>query len=263
MSLNLKFAAFTSLLCILIIAGITWLSYILAYNELEKSLGQQLQSIAATAALGIDGDEHDSIRATQENYMEVHSQEPFTSIRDHLRNVKQANNLKQELYTFRREGGKLHYVVMSHERSYVDTYDIKEAMLPTLNDGKSAYTGVYGDENGQWISGYAPIRDKNGAIVGLLEVDYRVDEFMALLKVKYQPVILKAIAFAALAVFLSFLLARTVTARLNYLTDITEKISLGKMDQPIEVKGNDEVAKLGTSLERMRESLKIAAELIG
>lgn len=263
MSLNLKFAVFTSLLCIMIIAGITWLAYILAYRELETHLGEKLQAIASTAALGIDGDRHDSIRATKDNYMEIHQQEPFTTIREHLREVKAVNDLKQELYTFRREGGKLHYVVMTHERSYVDTYDIKPDMLPTLNDGKPSFTGVYGDENGHWISGYGPIRDQGGAVVGLLEVDYRVDEFMALLKAKYRPLILKALVFAVLAVIGSFLLAKTVTRRLNYLTDITEKISLGKMDQPIEVKGSDEVAKLGTSLERMRESLKIAAELIG
>ena len=47
------------------------------------------------------------------------------------------------------------------------------------------------------------------------------------------------------------------------LTELTEKISLGKVDTAVPVKGNDEVATLAKALDRMRESVKIAAELLG
>ena len=61
---------------------------------------------------------------------------------------------------------------------------------------------------------------------------------------------------------MSFVLARRVTRKLVYLTSVTEKISLGKLNQPISVPGRDEVAKLANSLERMRESLRLASEMI-
>lgn len=262
MSLTLKFALFTSALCLLIIAGTSYLSYHMTYRDLVDMLGEKLEAIAATGALGIDGDLHETVRPTRETAEETFESAAFTDIRDHLRAVKAANNLQQDLYTFRREGGKLHYVVMTHARPYVDTYAIQPAMLPTLNEGRTTHTEVYGDENGHWMSGYAPVRTAAGDVVGLLEVDYRVDEVLALQKQQFRPLIYKSLVFAALALVGSFLLARGVTAKINHLTDVTEKISLGKMDTPIQVRGRDEVGRLAASLERMRESLKIAAELI-
>ncbi len=262
MSITLKFALFTSVLCLSIIAGISYLSYHLTNEDVIEGLGKRLESIATTAALNIDGDAHDTLHPTNETRGEVFASEAFVSIRDHLRRVKSANNLVQELYTFRRMNGRLDYVVMTHESPFIDTYEIKPAMLATLNEGKPAHTQIYTDENGQWLSGYAPIRNSAGQVVGMLEVDYRVEEVLALTRAHFMMVVYKGLAFGILAVICSFLLARTVTRKINQLTAVTEKISLGKMDTPIEVQGNDEVARLAAALERMRESLRIAASLL-
>ncbi|MDJ0836297.1 MAG: HAMP domain-containing protein [Acidobacteriota bacterium] len=265
MSLKIKFALFTSLLCIVVIAGITSLSYLNARLQLEKSLGERLEAIVRTGALGLDGTLHDTISvegdaATRNKQAET---ETFIQMRDHLRALKKANNLSQELYTFRQVGNKLHFVVMTNDKPYIgDEYEIRQEMLPTLKDGKPARTGLYSDDHGHWLSAYAPIFDQDGNISGLLEADIRVEEFEALLGQQAFLMFIKGCGFGLVAVLLSFLLAGTVTSKINYLTDITEKISLGKMDTPIKLQGKDEVARLGASLERMRESLKIAAEMM-
>ena len=258
MSLTLKFALFTSLLCLLIIGGITFFSYRMGHRELETSLGERLEAIVRSGAFSIDGTLHDQIRANEDA-----SGVAFQTIQAHLRELKKANRLDSPVYTFRREGEILKFVVMTNEKPYVgDTYSIRPEMLPTLNDGKSGYTGVYHDSHGSWISAYAPIFDRNGQISGLLEADIKVEHFLSLLKEKFIGLVWKGLGFGLFAVAMSFLLAKTVTRRLNYLTDLTEKISLGKMDTAIRLNGRDEVSKLAESLERMRESLKIAAEMI-
>ena len=258
MSLTLKFALFTSLLCILLITGVSYLSFRDAYGELERTIGERLEAVVRSGAFEIDGSLHDTIK-TNDDVQTV----GFTSIRDHLLRLKSANQLREEVYTFRRVGEKLEFVVMTNEKPFVgDTYTIKREMLPTLNRGQSARTGLYTDTHGDWISAYAPIFDNNGQISGLLEADVRVEEFFGLLHKRTVRLIYWGAGFSVVAVCFSFLLAWTVTRKLNHLTKITEKISLGKMNTPIKVKGRDEVAKLGTSLERMRESLVIAAEMI-
>ena len=258
MSLTVKFALFTSVLCLFIIAGISFLSFRLSRSALEASLGQRLEAIVRSGAIHIDGTLHDQIKSNEDV-----TGEAFKSIAAHLRKLKAANDLQTEVYTFRRTGEQLEFVVMTNEKPYVgDTYSIRKEMLPTLNEGKAVHTSVYSDVHGDWISAYAPIFDQNGQISGLLEADIKFDEFLELLKKDFYTVTLKGIGFALFAVLMSFLLAGTVTRKLNYLTDITEKISLGKMDTPIQMKGSDEVSRLGASLERMRESLKIAADLI-
>lgn len=257
MTLTTKFALFTSLLSLSIIAGLTFFAYHNAYRELETSLGMRLEAVVRSGALGIDGSAHDTIRG-----MDDVADEAFQSIRHHLRQLKEANDLKEAIYTLRRRGETLEFVVMTNEKPFVgDTYSIRRAMLPTLNEGKPAHTGVYSDTHGEWISAYAPIFDRNGQISGLLEADIHVEEFLATLRGKFIVLVEIGLAFAVLAVLGSLLLAKGVTRKLNYLTDVTEKISLGKMDTPIQVQGKDEVAKLGQSLERMRESLRLAAEM--
>lgn len=258
MSLSVKFAVFTSLLSLALITAVTYLSYRMSKSQLERSIGERLEAIVRSGALGIDGTLHDTIRS-----MADVDGEPFLSIRDQLRALQLANQLETDVYTMRRVGEQLEFVVMTNEKPFVgDTYSIKEAMLPTLNHGQSAYTGVYQDEHGRWISAYAPILDQNGHHSGLLEADIDVQTFLTLLQVRFRDLLIKSSAIAVLAIFLSVFLARSVTRKLVYLTDVTEKISLGKLQTPIRIKGNDEVAKLGHSLERMRESLKIAAEMI-
>jgi HAMP domain-containing protein len=258
MSLRIKFALFTSLLCLAIIGGISFFSYRIAYSDLANSIGERLEAVVRSGAVMIDGSLHDQVQGPEDAEGEV-----FLSIRQKLRELKEANDLSQEIYTMRRVGEEMRFVVMTNDKPFIgDPYKVRPEMLPTLNDGKPARTGVYQDTHGEWISAYAPIFDQDGNISGLLEADIRVEEFLALLRQKYTGLAWKYLIFAAIAVVLSFLLANSVTAKLNYLTDVTEKISLGKMDTRIQIKGKDEVAKLGASLERMRESLKIAAEMM-
>jgi len=258
MSLKVKFALFTSLFCILIIVGIIYLAYLDDRRELEASIGMRLEAIVRSAAIEIDGTAHDQIKGPEDAESEA-----FLAIREHLRNFFFNDTATTEIYTFRRMGERLQFIVMTHEKPFIgDEYQIRQEMLPTLNDGKPGRTGLYTDTHGSWISAYAPIFDQNGQISGLVEADVRVDEFEALLRQDAIQLFTKGLGFVVLAIVGSFLLARTVTKKLNYLTDITQKISLGKMDTPIKVSGSDEVARLGTSLERMRESLKIAAEMI-
>ena len=258
MSLKVRFALFTSLLCILLIGGITVLLYHFSYKDLEYSMGQRLEAIVRSGAIQIDGTLHDQIKSNDDVGTEA-----FIAIRDHLLALKKANQLETEIYTLRRTGEKLEFVVMTNRKPYVgDTYTIRREMLPTLNKGIPARTGVYHDTHGSWISAYAPIFDRDGQISGLLEADYEMDTFLAYLRDRFMTLLLAALVFSVLAIILSISLAHSITARLTYLIEMTEKISLGSMDTAIEIKGRDEVAVLGQSLERMRESLVLAAKML-
>ena len=258
MGLRVRFSLFTSALCLIIIGGVSARSYQLSYRELEQSLGARLKAIATSGAIEIDGDLHEQVRGEAD----VDS-EAFQKIRERLRRLKRANGLKEEIYTFRRVGEQLHFVVMTHDKPFVGhTYSIRPEMLPTLNAGEPSHTGVYTDVHGAWLSAYAPIKDGQGRVVGLLEADVRVEEFVELTRSKFVMLAWEAAIFAVVAVILSFLLARTVTRRLVYLADVAEKISLGRTDTTIEVKGRDEVSQLARAMERMRESIRLASEMI-
>ena len=263
MNLTVKLALFTSFLCVALIFGLTYAAYTFSAHELTISLGKQLEAVVRTASIGLDGDLHDQIRKPEDAQTEA-----FKTLRRHLLAVKKVNKLETEIYTMRRTSnadGKavMEFVVMTNEKPYIgELYDHKEEMNPTLIHGESNYTSVYKSPNGTWISAFAPILDSRSQVSGLVEADYRVDTLLSLLRKNFLNLLWKGVAFSVLAVFLSFLLAKSITRRIKYLTQTTEKISLGKIETPVRMKGRDEVSRLGAALERMRESLVIAHKML-
>ena len=258
MGLGLKIMVFTFLLVVITALILIYFSYRASYKDLEKAIGERLEAIATTGALMIDGDMHDQIRTPADAETEA-----FITIREKLRQIKKKNNLKEEVYTFRREGTTLKFIAMSHAKSFIgDTYNIREEMWPTLNNSKSNHTGIYKDEHGIWISAYAPILDSQGHISGILDVDIEVHTFYMELQKKTGRLLIISAIILFVGILLSFVLSRRLVKNLRYLSDITEKISTGMMERSIKIKSKDEVGDLAQSLERMRVSLKMAIEMI-
>lgn len=256
--LGIKIMLFTFVLLVISTGVLIYFSYHTAYVDLEKSIGLQLEAIATTGALMISGDLHDQVKTPEDADTEA-----FKTIQKVLRDIKTKNQLKEEVYTFRRVGEQVRFIVMSHEKPFIgDTYQIREEMWPTLNDGKSSHTGVFKDAHGVWISAYAPILDSNGSLSGILDVDIRLETFLEELAMKTRRLVIVSAVILAAAIFLSFLLSRRLVKKLRYLTDVTEKISTGLMERSIKIDSNDEVGELAESLERMRVSLKMAMEMI-
>lgn len=256
--LGLKIMLFTFLLLVVTAGVLIYFSYRTSYADLEKAVGQRLEAIAATGALMIDGDLHDQIKTPADA-----SGDAFKSLQKVLRDIKRINNLKEEVYTFRREEGKVKFIVMTHEKPFIgDTYDIRKEMWPALNDGKTSHTQIFTDEHGIWLSAYAPIKDSKGQISGILDIDIELTEFQAILRSKVNRLAVISAIIMGVAILLSFLLSRGLVRKLRYLSDITVKISTGMMDRSIEIKSKDEVGELAQSLERMRVSLKMAMDMI-
>ena len=72
------------------------------------------------------------------------------------------------------------------------------------------------------------------------------------------PLLVLLVAIALLGSLSFLLVARTISTPIRSLTRAAERISLGEIDLPIEVKGGGEIGELAASLERMRFSIKAA-----
>jgi predicted Zn finger-like uncharacterized protein len=72
------------------------------------------------------------------------------------------------------------------------------------------------------------------------------------------PLVALLVAIAFLGSLSFFFMARTISDPIRSLTEAAEKISLGDIDLPIQVKGKGEIGELAASLERMRFSIKAA-----
>jgi class 3 adenylate cyclase len=137
-----------------------------------------LESVAAEAAAGVDGDLHEQVRGPGDVEGPA-----FQGIRRQLRVVQEKHEIRSPVYTLRKleSGGGTEFVVMTNETPFVGhRYSLHDEMRPVFERGERGRNTMYGDAHGTWISGYGPIRDRNGRVVALVEVDRPCADLRAL-----------------------------------------------------------------------------------
>ncbi len=120
-------------------------------------------------------------------------------------------------------------------------------------------TGYFEDSGttGTRFMNYATIDEDNGWKV-ILSMPASNSQDLAL-RIAI-PLLAISLAISILAFLLLRFLMRTLTTSLIHLADRADEISKGELHSQIEVKGVDEIGRLGTAFERMRISLKSRLE---
>jgi hypothetical protein len=142
----------------------------------EETIQDELKALAADTAARIDGDAFAALQPGDENTTE------FIAIRDQLNAVRAANPEILYIYTMREAGNATEYVVDA-DYGISDGVAIGYVYYPTDADTAfltgfvepsaepAYYIGEWGDVIYIAISGYAPIKDSSGAIVGQVGID--------------------------------------------------------------------------------------------
>ncbi len=176
-------------------------------RTIKEDLGLRLLGIVQTAALMIDGDKHEEIVASEDVDLPV-----FLEIRSLLQQVKESNSIESPIYTLRRIDDHTEFVVMTDTVPYIgNRYRLTERMLFVFRDGKSVFTPLYTDQHGEWISAYAPIKDSEGEVVGLLELDYSVTKFRSESREHLKNLIAFSIVSFLVASILGMILSHAIT----------------------------------------------------
>jgi class 3 adenylate cyclase len=226
--------------------------------DLQDKFGLTLQHIAQTAAVFIDGDAHERIHQNADA-----NSADFKMLRDQLERVRRENKLKEDqVYTLRpRADGMLEFVVMLQEKTFIgDTYKPPpgpaERVRWTLQEGAPHYTEIYTDQNGSYVSGYAPIRNHDGKVVALLEVDYGVRQYIDELDAQMKRRMWIVPASLLLAILLSVVVARSITAAVARLVDGTNHVRDGHYDRKVDIQTRDELHTLADSFNHMLGGLR-------
>jgi len=129
-----------------------------------------------------------------------------------------------------------------------------------LNQGRE-FIGTETIGEISYVSAYVPIKDISNQIIGIYSVSVRETWFRQFQNYIRNFIIIVIGAAILFSVLLTYIVATRMTKPIEMITEAANKISLGDLDVPIQVKtGGDEIGRLADSLDRMRISLKSAIE---
>jgi serine phosphatase RsbU (regulator of sigma subunit) len=233
-----------------------------------EQLRSKMMSIAQTAAVSIDGSSLQSIPLNKEG-----AQTPvYKEVVGKLLEIKRKVPGIRYIYILAKTSkpGILRFVVNdSTEEKESETaiaypgdeYDATR--FPEMLEGfekASADKKMGADQWGVFLSGYAPVRSRDGAVVAVLGVDMTAEDVRSVQTAVRQRMrfffLLKILA----AILLGFFISGGVTRQVRELMKGVQHFGKGDLDHKVAVKGSDELAQFASVFNSMSENLKLHIE---
>ncbi|MFD1552111.1 hypothetical protein DNU06_00565 [Putridiphycobacter roseus] len=212
------------------------------YSELtlqEKSQYDKLSAIVNTLAIEVDGDLHAELYEKYKTEKEgaiIAQDDAYRTLNKLLRRAAKENELNSPIYTlvYEPSNNTFKYVVRSDDFiDFNNTYsNPPEALFKNLKRG--GVIPKYNSENGEWISAFHPIKNKQGNVVGILEADI---EFTKFNKEVWSHFVEKAVIVVLVILFLVVFLLFYARKILN--EDYQQKVLLAYQKRTIEMKNKD------------------------
>lgn len=243
-------------------------------NDMRSEIQQRLKETAVFAANAITAEEHqdavysnnDSIRTAAQKIIK----DKWNTLRNHI-------GFHEHWYSLIPvNGSKAIFGVMSHENSFTgDTHYFRDSsalqtFMKCLRTQTPQFTNIYSDDNGTWISGFAPVINSNGKSVATVEVDLTYSQYLAREDELYRFAwYIRIISIAASIIFshiIGFVIAKPIQslsdaskqiASSNFEANVTIPYALDKLPDELTVlirNFNTMSAKLNSTLTELRDA---------
>jgi len=139
--------------------------------------------------------------------------------------------------------------------SFLYPYPVKSWYLDTYKDGKTR-SKYYKDEQGDWLSAIAPLRDHNNKITGIVEISSNL-AIRKEIERKVQTAVFKRIIFAlvffwTILTLLTYYMLKSVKKLRKFSWEVANK----NYDVEIDIRSRDEIEDLGQSFNLMVKHIK-------
>lgn len=258
-------------LMVLLAVGFTAIIVLSQYQSYQKQIEihreEQINYLSAVVKSGvgfIDGDAYEELLNYEKEDFATETEHDFFKLKKTLGNIQRLNGLETEVYILSKldpEKDVLHLIVNSGDSNwYKHVYQAPTELLQRYETGGKL--GPYEDENGVWLSSFAPIYNSKNQVVGSLQADVHFDEFeKAVLHDVYNEVIRTAILYGIVVVILLLItrskvshIRRLQNTFLNLSDSLREKNSQLVEAQEEVKKRNEELSQLNLKLEdRIKE----------
>jgi class 3 adenylate cyclase len=228
-------------------------------RALQDTLGTLLLNVARTGALQIVPGLHAEVERTL-----VRESAAYGELRAILARIQDANQIATPIYTltgFDGERRLARFMVTSRGPGAPgEPYPLVPALLEPLGrafrEGVGTYTGIYRNQSGTWITAFAPVRDAEGRVFAVLDVDFQVDVYLGELARVRTLVLGISLLAGVVALAVGLWLAGRVTRPIAALTRGVARVAAGDLSQALPVRSRDEVGLLTRAFNGMLEGLR-------
>jgi len=129
-----------------------------------------------------------------------------------------------------------------------------EMAYPLLRSQPSA-TGIYEDATGSWVSGFAPLLDAQGSVVGMVIISASADGIAAQARGAALTALVTMMLTILGVIVASLALSRRLNKDLRTLEDAATKMADGDITSPIPTEGVAEISRVAHGVELARRQV--------
>ncbi len=240
--------------------------YNMGFNALKHEIRDNLIMLAANSAVSIDAEKLRTVLETRSE-----SSPEYQELQKQLQGIMEESGGKlRYVYTLAEADEKIIFVVdatpaedMENHSKTGDVFNSEK--YPVVFEGFKKPTAesepIQDYEFGGIIqTGYAPIRDSQGTVVGVMALDMDVSVIHERQAAMHRAGSLTILAAILMAVLLGILLSRYITSPLISLKRSIEGFTKGEYDIRADIKRNDELGELAEAYNKMIFDLRVSRE---
>ncbi len=232
-------------------------------KDLEEYLGMSLLNIGRTGAIFLDGDAHQRVVETRDK-----SSPEYRQLREVLERLKTENQLADDVYTLEPVSETLtRFIIITNDSTQIgEEYPLSPETIPlvqrVLRDGVSLFSPLYTNQHGRWLTSFAPIKDRQGRVVAVLDVDYRANVFWQELRNLRWRIVGFSLVAAVVALAAGLWYARRIARPLEGMALQAREVAEGDFTRRLPVTGAREVVDLAGTLNRMAAQLEAQVDAL-
>jgi signal transduction histidine kinase len=265
--LSIKIGASTAIIAWISIEIVVRLVLMQSLNDTREALQQTLCNMTGVAARALNGDDHELACSGLPG-----ADSAFQRLRTQMQELRKASSFKEQWYTFLpsatdtvRFGVMTHSQPFSGEPHILGDTSVLRVYRAALYQKQAGVTGIYTDDKGTWISGFAPILNSKGQTVAVLELDHTYSEYLAHERaIRSDLVPVRLVGFfigGVLGMLMGWLVAKPVEMVSEAVNNIAGNDFQGNVEMPVSLRiFPDETATLIRNVNKMSAKLEDTVE---
>lgn len=183
-----------------------------------------------------------------------------------LENIQASGNI-YSIYTVGERDGQMVYLSVPDGETAVGepVEDIYVAeMRNAMNSSGYVTNKIEKADGASYITAYAPVSDRNGAVVGVLGIDYHAENIVETLHKIVMAIVTIGVLLVIVSVVISVIMASRISAGLKTVNNkVSDLVSNnGDLTQKIQVNSNDEVGDIAENINNLLEYIRTVVSSI-